>query len=420
MKKNLFIVLLLSVLFINAQSKKEITSKYQRSSLCTVLMKMNDFDLEGEVIKSYFEAPFPDKYNNHNIDIKSFRPQDFAITQEERKAAGIKKATNNKNQNRKDLLLLANKFISKNQIAKKLISKWFNRDESGAFDMNLISERGFYNATDLQAKIASNTARGVSSLGDSGEELIQNTFVVISNLKFVKNEPVARDIRDRSLEIANESSSELIKKGLTYAAEKLYEKTKNGYTVLTKSLLYQLEWNETVSTTFYTDYWFDKTNIDTEKKKAFDETDFFKLNYIGSQTSNSILAFSKKGSNTKEAMIKRATIRNLDKSYAKLQKKYDVFKTKTPIYSIDPVTAQIGTKEGLTGGEKYEVLEQSVDSKTGKNIYKRIGIVKVDKKKIWDNSYVITEEKKEDKDKFTVFKGKSKKYYPGLLLRQIK
>ena len=63
----------------------------------------------------------------------------------------------------------------------------------------------------------------------------------------------------------------------------------------------------------------------------------------------------------------------------KLQKKYDVFKTKTPLFTGNPITAKIGKKEGLEGGEKFEVLEMNQDPKTGAITYKNIGTIKVDK-----------------------------------------
>ena len=84
-------------------------------------------------------------------------------------------------------------------------------------------------------------------------------------------------------------------------------------------------------------------------------------------------------------------IRNIDKGYTKLQKEYDVFKTKTPIINNDPIEAKIGMKEGLEGGEKFDVLEQVWDKHTQTTIYKKVGQVKVDKKNIWDNRYNMGE-----------------------------
>ena len=113
--------------------------------------------------------------------------------------------------------------------------------------------------------------------------------------------------------------------------------------------------------------------------------------------------------------------------YVKLQKNYDVFKTKSPFYEIDSkgkvCTAKIGTKEGLVGGEKYEVLIPKF-SRSGGTKYSRKGIIKVDKKSIWDNSYYVTRPPELDDDKAikaTSFKGCKKGWDELILLiRQTK
>ena len=132
----------------------------------------------------------------------------------------------------------------------------------------------------------------------------------------------------------------------------------------------------------------------------------------------------------------------------------------TPLHSIDPATARIGMKEGLEGGEKFEVLEQLVDPKTMMTSYKRKGVITVEKDKVWDNriselvspspTAQMTEEERieymveqalsgvkpveeapvdttpqTDAEKAaialgaTTFKGGSK-LYPGILIRQMK
>ena len=89
---------------------------------------------------------------------------------------------------------------------------------------------------------------------------------------------------------------------------------------------------------------------------------------------------TEKEKRTEEQIIALSTTRNVDAVFAKLQKKHDVFKPKVPLLTGNPITAKIGMKEGLEGGDKYEVLEQSADAE-GKITYKRKGVISVDKKK---------------------------------------
>jgi len=173
----------------------------------------------------------------------------------------------------------------------------------------------------------------------------------------------------------------------------------------------------------------EKAAIDPKKKAAFDKTDLFKLEFVGDESASGLVTFSLKEKRTEEQIITLSTTRIIDNVYAKLQKKYDVFKTKTPLYTGDPITAKIGKKEGLEGGERFEVLEQIIDPKTGVATYKNVGIIKVDKDLIWDNTFTdgiapVADPAADGKNAKpvidrTTFEG-GKKFFSGMLIRQIK
>jgi hypothetical protein len=171
------------------------------------------------------------------------------------------------------------------------------------------------------------------------------------------------------------------------AADEAYEKAKEGYSVWTTTYLYKLVWNDSVEAVFYQDLWMDKSNVDPKKKEAFDNSNLFKLEFVGDENATGLVLFSMKEKRTEDQIIEIATIRAIDAVYAKLQKKYDVFKPKVPLFSGDPITAKIGMKEGLEGGEKFDVLEQTVNEKTGLTEYVSKGTITVDKDLIWDNRY---------------------------------
>ena len=146
------------------------------------------------------------------------------------------------------------------------------------------------------------------------------------------------------------------------------------------------------------------------------------MEYIGSEKSSTLVTFSLKSKRSEQETIILATNRNNENVFAKLQKEYEVFKPKTPLYSGDPITAKIGIKEGIEGGDKFEVLEQTQDPTTGLTKYIRKGIITVDKNNIWDNRFSLgDEEDAGDKSKVdrTTFKG-GNKYFAGMLIRQIK
>ena len=414
---------------------ESVEPDYRRSSLHTILLNTGDFPNKETVLKAYNNAEFPDKYNNHNIGEKSFNFDDYKLTDEERIAAGTNKTGAGKmisslgsdltagilDSLAADYPIIIEKYLKENQIAKKMVAKWFDRQEDGSFDTKLVEKRGIYDASALKVSEAKGSARGEAMLADAGLELIDKTFLTVSRVNFVSNEAVAKVIYLAALEAANELPA--LGQGLAKkAAEKVYNKTKEGYSVWTTTYLYKLKWNDSIQQVFYQDLWMDKGNVDPERKIAFDESNLFELELIGDEKSTSLVTFSLK-KRTEEEIISLATVRNVDAVYAKLQKKYDVFKPMVPLLTGYPITAKIGMKEGLEGGEKFEVLQIIQDPETGLTSYDRVGTIKVDKKSIWDNRYNLADDSEDTANSSsldrTTFKG-GKKFLPGMLIRQIK
>jgi hypothetical protein len=430
MNKTIQITLITLFTFIisftaSAQKKKDLNDvHYHRSSLHMMLVDSNEFpDGDKEIVVSaYHKAAFPEKYNDHRLKDDVIKGEGLWLEESEiptdyssrEKKNALKKEINDENAR-----VIIEKYL-KNKITNKVVAKWFNQKENGAFDVDLIKKRGFYDATSMDIENAKNSVRGIAAIADKGEQLIANTFVVVSKLKYISNEPAAQLAYIAASDIAKQISgigAILAQK----AADIGYEKARKGYSVWTTSYLYKLNWNKETSAKFY-EYWVDENSLDEKKTADFNKSNFFKLEYIGEQKNKNIILFAGgKTTNTKEKVITKATVRNIEKVFAKLQNTYQVFQTKTPIKSVNPIIAEIGLKENIDKRSKFEALEASKDELTGKITYKRIGLLKVNKKKIWDNQYEAKVDKK-NKNAFlegTELKG-CKACYPGVLIRQIK
>jgi hypothetical protein len=415
--------------------------KYRRSSLHMILIESETFPNKGLVMNSWSNYPFPDKYNSHSVDIKSMNPANYKITDADRKAnektkskmgalaakgsssaaSSASGATGGAVDNEaKEMPIKLEKFITETDLARKMVANWFNVSPDGKMDTKLVQERGFYNASEMDAALASGQAKGLASLGDAGEELISKTFVTFSKLNFVPNEHSAKLIRDAAIANAQSIKIPAAKEAAVEAAKLAYEKGKEGYSVWTNTWLYQLEWNDTIANSFWA-LW--------NKKEAFNNTDIFKLKYVGKESSQSLVTLSLKkgaGNRTEEQIIDLATVRNIDNVFANLQKEYDVFKPITPITSSVPITAKIGLKEGLQSGDKFDVLEMTWDEKAGKTVWSKVGTCSLAKNTpIWDNRYTAGTNQAQQKDEdgtpinATTFKG-SKKIKVGMLLKQVK
>ncbi len=401
----LFILLfLLSISNIISGQKIDGDVIYRRSSLYTLMISEPTRQYSSEIQKTFIEAPIPDKFNNHLLQERKIpNAVNLKIKKEEKVRIQQENISN---------------YLKENEVAKKLVAKWFNRTPQGTFDVNLLAERGTYNASDMDVKLALSSKRGMALLADAGEELIKNTFVIVNDFDYISKEEVANKTK-AGLSLLKDVA-ELADVDIdTETADELLTTFGKGYVIRTFSYLYQLDWNDSVAAVFYEQYWMDKDSFKPERKTAFDNSDIFKLKSVGYEIAWADLQSTSYTKKSEEELIRTATIRAMDAVIAKLQRKYEVFRTKTPLYSVDPLAAKIGLKEGLEKGDRFEVLEQVMD-KDGRTRYKRKGIIKVDKNHIWDNRFMANEDPKNTQSQldFTVFKG-SGKFYKGMLIRQI-
>ncbi len=376
--------------------------KYRRSSLYTLMINDNQREHFEVILNAFGNSPLSEKFNDHNIGPYLIDAQGYE----------------------KDRSAEITKYLNDNKVAKDLVAKWFNRGENGAFDMSLIQNRGEYSATVQDKVVAANLERGEALLADAGEELIGNTYVIINDFKFTNKEEVAQKV-SKAAGWAKLGASyipggsaitntlDVVDAGATIAGK--------GYIIKTTSYLYKLEWNDSVAAVFYNNLWVDENNLDPAKIAAFEKSGLFKLKLVGYEDAWADLQSSVFTNKTDQELIYIATIKAVDKAIAKLQRKYEEFRTKTPLTSVEPLTAKIGLKEGLAPNDKYEVLEQIMDE-NGKISYKRKSIIRVQKGMIWDNTYVPEDAKDQvpQQDiKETHFIGSKSGLYPGMLIRQI-
>ena len=141
---------------------------------------------------------------------------------------------------------------------------------------------------------------------DAGQELIGYTFVAFNKMNFVSNELVAKI----TLEVAKQSASKLpglAQTAAITAAEKVYKKTKDGYSVWTTTYLYRIKYDEAKINEFFSTYWSAKP--DPAKKTLFEQADnLLDLKFVGKAKATTLVLFT--GDKTKERIIQVATKRN--------------------------------------------------------------------------------------------------------------
>lgn len=418
MNKNLTIAFCVIFSLLNTggitQSKKtdSLITKYHRNSIYSIMLEHDDLRFGKEIKQEFFKIPVSDKYNNQNLSVRT------VVTD-----------------NEDDQLDNIECFLKSNFVSKRLVSKWFNREKvSGSFSMDTIWSRGSYDATLSDYQIACKTIRGVSIIKDAGEELIENTFVIVNDIRYVDKEERAQKtkaILDLTSNLAGIVSG--VSSGNTKDISSSISSLANsgsqisdliaGFTVTVTSYLFCLEWNDSCASTFYNKYYLARGEVNDEKKMAYEnDPNIFKLRYIGKYSVRSAKTVLR-GLRSNEEVIRKVCARALDENIVKLQSMYEPFRVKSPICRIegDTIYSSIGLKEGVTEESEFEVLECYQDE-NGRTRYQRVGIVKPIKDCIWDNRFMADlEEAVGANFQYTAFKTVSgRKFEPGLLLRQLK
>jgi hypothetical protein len=412
-----FMAILLTNNVAYAQEAKE---GYQRSSLHIINIENLNFENAAKVQASYNKYPFPDKYDDHRLSNNSVNLVGYKLTQEEKDALGIKEselgkglssmlssATGGILENNSQVQYELDKYIKETKLAKELVKKWYSIKEDGAIDFSVFNERIKLSMSEEDKQRVQQAAIAQTEIDKMSNKLINNTFVVFTKLNFISNAVPAEAIRQIAYTQADKLSG-MLQTLARKAADKIYEKASEGFSVWTNAWLYKLEWNEQINTDLR------KTMSSNSKLdiNAFNAMNF-NLEFIGQEKANSLVTFSLKkgeGDRTEDEIIELSTVRNIDKVFSKLQREYEVFKPLYQLTGVDPFSAKLGMKEGLEGGEKFEILE----IRGGE--YNKIGTIEVDKNKLWDNRYGAPKQEIEQ----TYFKGKNKDAREWFYVRLVK
>lgn len=352
---------------------------YMRSSLEMIYIDGGSFpkkELVDESWRTYMDPAknFPNQYNKHDAGIGNLIYEGGSIDNAQMAA-------------------LISDYIKENKLANRLVQKWFNynRDATVDYDFNdpvnpdaklnmqTIFKRGFYNINAGKENLALESLKRdrETQIKDLSMKLIPFTFMTFTKLDFYENEPVARTIRDAAILAADEARTKSIKNGGDWAladmkynltvgvATTAYNATKDGYTLHSTTWLYRLKWDEN------TDAYFNRYVY--ANPELLETSDEFQMEYVDCQENKSTVIISAAKSQTQ--IVNTTLVRNLNKVFRDLQNRNDVFKVWTPLldfYSlVSPniyvpinvdengvITAEIGTEEGLRGGETFSIVDE--------------------------------------------------------------
>ena len=275
--------------------------KYHRSSLYSIMLKHPEKEYCNEIIEAFKAIPIPDKYNNHDLKIKVMpAPVLKAMTKDEIEGGY------------KDAIL---SLLNRNKVGGRLVEKWFDRDKAtGAFDMDLVAQRGYYDASVIDINLARLSARGKALLEDAGEELLNHTYVLVNDVRYGDKETIKTFVGGGIL--AANIFSLISGVDISNTAEQIGGLAGDitGFKVIVTSYLFRLDWNDEVANNFYTNLWVDKSAPDLVRQQQWTGAlGSFKLKYIGNAS-----VFSGKtalgGVNSERDMFLKVCTRAVDKS----------------------------------------------------------------------------------------------------------
>ena len=120
---------------------------YNRNALTTVVLNFNE-NHSGEVFPRFHVMPVPDKFFNNALSNPVFDMR------------GAKRPV--MTELPELLQYMSDDFIigklDEQKVAQQVLSQWFNRQKDGSFNVDVLKERGLYNANDNDFFAASASA----------------------------------------------------------------------------------------------------------------------------------------------------------------------------------------------------------------------------------------------------------------------
>ncbi len=422
MKRYYFLLTLLIALapsFLSAQTQES----YNRASIYPIYMLHPGAKMYNEIYDACLAMPIPDKYNDHRLSVRVV--QGMSLKAKE-----------------KEVLPAVTDFLKKNQVAKRMVAKWFERNKhTGECYTDLIAQRALYSVSAFEMMKARYTITKKPVLPDVDKNLIPNTFVLVNDISYIDKEEKAQvasavffvvgsvaEIAGGAASMAGSSTGSNIgdlASSLAQVGNSISDLVA-GFTVDITTYLYQLKWNDEIANQFYLNHYCDSTNLSQDKKVAFDrETNLFNLDYIGSYTARSEKTVMR-GLYTPEDVFRKVLTRAQDKNIVELQRRYPQFKVTDVVSAVLPhneLEVLIGLKEGVTPKSKYEVLERSIGN-DGTIVYSRKAVIQPLPDRIWDNRFMAVEEEAVNANlgatRFKLLSGNINDITPGLLVRELR
>jgi hypothetical protein len=362
MQKKTFISFLIFLLFSNfllAQNETvksdKVSETYDRSGLTYLFLDFKSDRFSSYLRDAASRIEIPIKFDNNLL---SFSAIDAPYFRDEHSGG--------------DLNLQSNKYkiqdkLLQERVNYKLLEFWWGIKNDGSYSAQTIQQRGIYNATDIDVTEADASKIGRAQLGDAGEKLIGNSYILVYDVHSIKTMTEIYDEQDAAAKAKAEKDKTEFKP---------VKRTRNGYKGSVTAFLYRLAYNDTIQAYFFESF-SDEKNIDLQKFNTIYNNVKVPLKFVSSTTA------SADGTQMNTALMQKTTSELFEKllsdgvssALSSFERSLEEFRVKTPLVSTFPIKAKVGKKEGLTTDRRFYVWEYQVNSK-GETVAKHKAVVR--------------------------------------------
>ncbi|MCB8965086.1 MAG: hypothetical protein H6536_08630 [Bacteroidales bacterium] len=350
----------------------KIPSTYDRNSITLMYAQFASENHSSELLSKINNISFSDKYYNNNLESIPFTPS-FS--------RGIQGLSDDLKQH-----------LNTQTVGRQILSKWFARQSDGSMSMDLVFERGMFNATDAAYIKAQATKLGNAVLKDYGNRLIARSYVLVLDFQSIATMQEAKI------------------KGM-----KGWKATVTGY-------LYKISFTDEIQNSLYEAWIYPE---DTPEVKAEKNQKFNSLNVpVEFVTKSTVYVTASQASEdsqlgkflkpkTEDQLLMELVQKAYDETLYNLEKAHEDFMVKTTIHQVRPIRAKIGKKEGLKCDSRYFAYEYVYDEKTNSAKPVRRGVIRATSR-IADNRQVAAGQTETSK----FYQTAGRKLRTGYLLRQ--
>ena len=326
---NWLLILVIATLFLSAdlfsQNKQEDDDGYSRNSISCFYLGIPGESMSAKIaVKVSGSTLSYDRFFDNNLENKILKSP-YSRSNIDASGSGLVK-----------------NLLEKEQIAHKIVSQMYKRQADGSLSLDLIHERGRYNATDADVLKARSIKRGESELADFGDSLINRSYILVVDFKNVKN---ARE----------------------------YSSNAKGWSATIKGYLYRINFTPQVRKSVNESWIYeDDSAQERERKKLIFDNINFPVEYVTEYETNitEFVTGELSRYHTDDDLLDKLVSTGFGTALGSISVYYDDFQVKASIYKTHPIRSKIGRKEGVQLDDLYYVYEHQLNEKSG-NVEKK-------------------------------------------------